>query len=301
MDGYEVKKVMDQVHISPGMQEEIMANLQNRMKNGNRKAGTWNRKKAAVAAAVLILAAGGIGIPVRAFVTSVVTERMESVPGEEMESLNDMVQSQHTLADGFSREYTDREKERNKALWQAYENGTFPEKVIAQADNAEAAPEGVLCYIRDMGVFNLPAQEMTDEEMLEIIDFQHKMRYAVAHGPQAQAAKDESQEKEARLKKALQDAGGMSGDEAIEIAGKQLETDLGDAAGGLELMTDSLGRGACLLDASDYLEVEFKKESRAGVIYDVSFGNADTHFVYGYIIDAVDGSILYTYTSGSVE
>lgn len=295
MDGYDVKEVMDQVHISSEMQEEIMMNIQSRMEKGNKKA--WNWKRMAAAAAALALTAGVISTPVRAFVASVVTERMESVPEEEMKDLNDMVQSQHALADGFSRAYSDREKERSKALWQAYESGTFPDKVIAQVDDADAAPEGTLCYIRATGVFNLPAQEMTDEEMLEIIDFQHKMSYAVAHGSQVQDAKAESQEKEARLKKILQDAGGISGDEAVEIAKKQFETDLGDAADGLELMTDSLGRSASLLDASDYAEVE----SKAGVIYDVSFGNTDSHAVYGYLIDAVDGSILHTYSTESAQ
>lgn len=295
MDGYDVKEVMDQVHISSEMQEEIMMNIQSRMEKGNKKVWNWKRMAAAVAA--LALTAGVISTPVRAFVASVVTERMESVPREEMKDLNDMVQSQNVLADGFSRAYSDREKERSKALWQAYESGTFPEKVIAQVDDADAAPDGTLCYIRAAGVFNLPAQEMTDEEMLEIIDFQHKMSYAVAHGSQVQDARAESQEKEARLKKILQDAGGISGDEAVEIAKKQFETDLGDAADGLELMTDSLGRSASLLDASDYAEVE----SKAGVIYEVSFGNTDSHAVYGYLIDAVDGSILHTYSTESAQ
>ena len=296
MDGYEVKKVMDQVHISSKMQEEVIMNIQKRMEAGNKNTREWNFRKMAAAAAALVLTAGVISTPVRAFVASVVAERMESVPREEMAGLNDMVQSQHdVLADGFSREYSDSEKERSKALWQAYRNGTFPEKVIAQAESVESAPEGTLCYIRSTGVFHLPAEEMTDEEILQIIDFQHKMSYAVAHGPQAQEARTESQEKDAQLKKILQDAGGMSGDEAVGIARKQLKTDLGDAADGLELMTDSLGQGACLLDAADYAEVQFEKESRAGVIYDVGFGNTETHETYGYLIDAVDGSILYTY------
>lgn len=295
MDGYEVKKVMDQVHISSEMQEELIMNIQNRMETGNTKARVWNWKKTATAAAAFVLAAGVVSFPVRAVVSSVVRERMESVPEEEVKGLNDMVQSQNeVLADGFSREYTDREKERMKELRQAYENGTFPEKAIAQADNEETMTEGALCYIRSTGVFNLPAQEMTDEEMLQIIDFQHKMSYAVAQGPQVQEAGAESQEKEARLKKILQDAGGMSEDEAVEIARKQLEADLGDAADGLELMTDHLGSGASLLDALDYAEVELERESKAGVLYDVSFGNPETHSVYSYLIDAVDGSILYT-------
>lgn len=296
MDGYDVKNVMDQVHISSKMQEEVIMNILKRMETGNKNTREWNFRKMAAAVAALVLTAGVISTPVRALVASVVAERMESVPREEMAGLNDMVQSQHdVLADGFSREYSDSEKERSKALWQAYRNGTFPEKVIAQAESVESVPEGTFCYIRSTGVFNLPAEEMTDEEILQIIDFQHKMSYAVAHGPQAQEARTESQEKDAQLKKILQDAGGMSGEEVVEIARKQLKTDLGDAADGLELMTDSLGQGACLFDAADYAEVQFEKESKAGVIYDVGFGNTETHETYGYLIDAVDGCILYTY------
>ena len=292
MDGYEVKKVMDQVHISSEMQEKVIMNIQKRMEHGNKNTGVWNFRRIATAAAAFVLAAGIVSFPVRAFVESIVRERMESVPEEEMKGLNDMVQSQHdVLADGFSRAYSDSEKERSEALWQAYKNGTFPEKVIAQADSAEDAPEGTLCYIRATGVFNLPAQEMTDEEMLQIIDFQHKMSYAV----EVQAAAAEAQEKTARLEKAVQDANGISRDEAVEIAKKQLMADLGDKAAELELMTTSAGSGASLLDASDYSEVDFVGESKAGVIYDVGFGNPDTHVTYGYIIDAVDGSILYTY------
>lgn len=296
MDGYEVKKAMDQIHISGKMQEDIIMKVQSRMESGQKR--TWNVRRMAATAAAFVAAAGMISFPVRAVVASLVEERMETVPKEEMQGLNNMVQSQHdVLADGFSRAYSDSEKERSKTLWKDYENGHFPEGVIAQADSVEEAPEGTLCYIRATGVFNLPAQEMTDEEMLQIIDFQHKMSYAVAHGPQAQAAAAESREKEERLKKKLEDAGGGIGaDEAVEIARKQLRAELGDQADGLELTTYNDGSIAVsLFDILDFSEVEFESESKAGVIYDVSFDVPDTHSIYGYFIDAVDGNILYTY------
>lgn len=295
MDGYEVKKVMDQIHISEKMQEDIIMNMQNKVESGKKK--TWNARRMVATAAAFAAAAGIISFPVRAMVTSVVQERMESVPGEEMTSLNDMVQAQRVEADGFSREYSASEEERNKELWQAYQNGTFPESTIAQADNAADAPEGTLCYIRATGVFNLPAQEMTDEELLQIIDFQNKMSYAVAHGPQAQAAAAESREKDARLKKMLEDAGGeISVDEAVEIAKKQLQADFGSEADEMELLTYSDGTpGVCPLSASEYEGVTFASETKAGVVYDVGFGNPDTHVIYGYILDAVDGTILYSY------
>lgn len=98
---------------------------------------------------------------------------------------------------------------------------------------------------------------------------------------------------EERKRNIVQEANGISGEEAIEIARKQLAADLGEKAASLELMTDSRGEGATLLDVSDDSEIGVQVESRAGVAYDVSFGDPDTHAVYGYMIDAVDGSILH--------
>lgn len=186
MDGYEVKKVMDQIHISEKMKEDIIMNLQNKSESGKKRA--WNVRRMAATAAAFAAAACIIGFPVRAAVSSLVKERMESVPKAQMTELNNMVQSQRVEADGFSREFTEKERARFKELHKAYESGNFPEGVIEQVDNAESAPDGTLCYIRATSFFNLPAQEMTDEEILQIIDFQHKMAYAVANGPQARAA-----------------------------------------------------------------------------------------------------------------
>lgn len=295
MDGYEVKRVMDQVHISAEMQEEVIMNVQDRMESGKNR--VWNVRRMAATAAAFVLAAGVVSFPVRAVVSSVVKERMESVPREEMTGLNDMVQSQPVAADGFSREYSDSEKGRKKALWQAYENGTFPEGVITQVESPEEALEGKLCYIKATGVFNLPAQEMTDEEILQIIDFQHKMSYAVAQGPQAQEARAESQEKEDRLKMTLENAGGgISADQAVEIAREQMKAELGDKADELELLKYRDGSNAVsLMDVADYSEAEFACESRAGVMYHVHFDSPDAQYAYGFFIDAVDGSILYTY------
>ena len=294
MDGYEVKIVMDQVHISPKMQEEITMNIQKRMEHGTKNTNVWNWRKMATAAAVFALAAGGVSLPVRAFVTNVVQERMKSVPKEEVKGLNDMAQSQNDIqADGFSRAYSDNEKERNKALWEAYKNGTFPKKAIAQVNSAKEAQEGTLCYIKATGVFNLPASEMTDEEMLEIIDFQNKMSYAVSQGSAAQEVRAKEQAKTARIEKIVQDANGLSGEEAVEIARRQLKADFGDAADELELMTDSSGNGATLCDTAQ--EGYEQIDSKANVVYDIGFGNPDTRYTCGYIIDAVDGSILRTY------
>lgn len=310
MEGYEIKEVMDQVHISEEMQEEIIKNVQKQMKYRNRK--IKYRKKMAASAAAITLAVLAIGFPVRAFVANIVRERMENMPTEEVEdivimmreqdayaarntpadpdSTDDEGQQQTTgLADGFSREYTDEEKERNTALWQAYKEGTFPENVIAQVDNAEDAPEGTLCYIRSTGVFNLPDQEMTDEEMLEIIDFQHKMSYAIEQSPAAQEARAEMEAEKNQLIEAVQAAGGISQEEAIEIATKQMESDLGERAEGKEILRYQDGSVAVFLQD---ISGQTTYEHEGDWAYFVNFRNASDHTYYTCLIDPVDGSIL---------
>ncbi|MDE6743257.1 MAG: hypothetical protein K2J95_05200 [Lachnospiraceae bacterium] len=313
MDRFELKDAMEQIHISEEMQEEIIKNVQKQMKYRNRK--TKYRKKMAASAAAITLAALAIGFPVRAFVENIVRERMENMPTEEVEDIVIMIREQDAyaaqnasvdlnstddsgreegqqttgLADGFSREYTADEEERSQALWQAYKEGTFPENVIAQVDNAEDAPEGTLCYIRSTGVFCLPDQEMTDEEILEIIDFQHKMSYAVSQTPAAQEARAEMEAERERLREAVQAAGGISAEEAIEIATKQMESDLGERAEGKEILRYQDGSVAVfLLDISGRTTYEHVGD----VAYFVNFSNASDHSNYTCIIDAVDGSIL---------
>lgn len=161
---------------------------------------------------------------------------MESILNEEVQEIGDMVQEQNTQEDGFSRKYSAREKERSQELWQAYKDGKFPEDIIAQVDNEEDALEGTLCYIRSAGVFNLPDQEMTDEEILENIDFQFKMSYAVSQDTTAQEARAEFLAEEKKWRDKIQAAGGISEEEAIEIAEKQRKAELGESAEGKHLL-----------------------------------------------------------------
>ena len=289
MNVLNVKETMEQIHISEEMQEEIIMNvIDDQIENIKRKTRSW--KKIAVSAAAVALTVGIVCIPVRAVVANIVRERMESIPREEVQAINDMVQEQRNAeADGFSREYSDEEEERSKVLWQEYKNGTFPNQVIAQVDDAGDVTEGMLCYIRSTGVFNLPDREMTDEEILEIIDFQHEMSYAVSQGSAAQEARAEYLAEKDMLREKVQAAGGISEEEAIEIARKRMEDDLGEKAEGMELTTDIYGCGAFLNDISNQTYFEHDGD----MAYIVDFSNPNEHYGYTYTIDAVDGSILY--------
>ena len=289
MDERNVRETMEQIHISEEMQEKIIMNIQTRMGTGKKNIRIYNRKRIAMVAAAFVLVACVVSFPVRAFVTSVVKERMESIPKEEVKEINNLVQSKPTEADAFSREYSESEKERTKELWQAYKEGKFPENTIAQVENAEDAPAGTVCYIVSTGIFNLPDQEMSDEEILEIIDFQHKMSYAVEQSSAAQEARAEKEAEEKQWQEKIQAAGGISEEEAIEIAKKQMETELGERAEGKEILKYRDGSAAVLkLDISE----ESRYEHKGDVAYYVIF--TDDHSTYYCTIDAVDGSVLET-------
>lgn len=287
MNVLNVKESMEQIHISEEMQEEMIMNIKDQIENGKKRTRNW--KKIATSAAIVAVAAGIVSIPVQATVKNIVKARMESIPKEEVQAINDMVQEQRKAeADGFSREYSEQERERSQMLWQEYKNGRFPDGVIVQVDDLEDVTEGMFCYIRSTGVFNLPDQEMTDEEILEIIDFQHKMSYAVSQSTAAQEAREEYLAEKAMLQEKVQAADGISGEEAIEIARKKMESDLGERAERMELLTDIYGCGAFLNEISEQSYYEHDGD----LAYLVSFTDPDDHSAYTCWIDAVDGSVI---------
>lgn len=290
MNGQEVKELMEQIHISEQMQEEMIMNVQKRMENKKKKMKTW--KKVAAAAAVMLVA-GVVSIPVKAMVSSLVTARMESIPKEEVQVVTETIQKQEAVADGYSREYSDEEKERRKKLEELYKNGTFPEQTILQVDSIEDVTEETLSYVKATGDFYLPERELTDEELLEIIDWENTMRYAIEQSPAAKEVRAEMEAEDKRLREKVQAEGGISEEDAIEIARKQMESELGEKAEGKELLTDIYGCGAFLEDISAHTSYEHERD----VAYNVGFGNPNNHSTYTCIIDAVDGSILKTTTN----
>lgn len=281
MSEYAVKEVMEQIHISEEMQEEIIMNIQDQMENGRKKTRNW-RKMATVAAAIVLLA-GVASIPVHAVVENIVKERMENIPKEEVQALEEEIENRNTPADGFSRGFSAEESKRYKELWQSYDNGTFPEKEIMQVDNESEVVEGTLCYVKATGVFYLPDRDLTDEEFLEIVDFQNKMSYAIEQSSAAQEAKAEYQEEQDQRQEQIQDADGISEEEAILIATDQMRSELGASAEGKELL---------IVYLDDISEADY--EHTGDEAYVVGFGNKNDHSTYTCAVDSADGSILYT-------
>ncbi len=233
------------------------------------------------AAAALVLAAGFVGIPVQGFVRSFVAARMEKIPEAELKDIVRIVYERETEADSFSREFSDSENARYKVLLQAYGDGMFPERTIRLVERGEEMPEGVLYYVIQTGYFNLPEREMTDEELLQIIDFNKVRNYALAQSPAGQEGRREYLEKQESMQEQVAAAGGIGREDAVEIAAAQMEDRLGTAA-----------------DGTKYSYVYLNEISKADpaqkptVVYMVVLRSAEGGSYYVCQIDAADGSIL---------
>lgn len=283
-----LKQTMEQIHISEEMQEEIIRNVRHRMENGNgkgkgkRKGKTEAeiRKRLVAAAAVLVAVAGIVSVPARSTVKDIVNERMEQIPKEEIQAIAEMLRVQQSEeAASVSREYTDQEQARMKELRQAYRSGTFPEKEILRVDTADGMPEGTLCYVISTGTFYLPERELTDEEILEILDLENKIRYAVEQSPAGQEVRQEYQAKQAQLGQKVWESGGISRARAEEIALERAAGEPGVSVEKLELQRISL------------TEVSYDGNRKA-IVYEAYYWNPDEGGWYGCEIDAMDGSIL---------
>lgn len=106
--------------------------------------------------------------------------RMESMNHEKLETYFSGLQEADVAADSYSRPLTDGEKNRLEELRQAYlEEGYFPKKELVMLDSPEKYKKGVAFYAA-RSIFFLPEEEMTDEELLELIDFREKRDYSLA-------------------------------------------------------------------------------------------------------------------------
>ena len=249
-----------------------------RSQTDRRAFGKKRLHQAAAAAAAFVLIAGAV-IPSQAAIRYFVKDRLENIPKQELEAVNQMVQGQNNAeADSFSREYSKEEIKRMQQMQEAYQNGRFPQQTITFTDSVGQIPDDSLSYDPDTSFLYLPDRTLTDEELLQIIDFNYTRDYAVSQGTAAQEARKEWEEKEEGLKAKVQKEGWITEKEALQAAEVYLQTEFG-------------------LSAEGMIADVFLDEPKTGLfIYHVGYQTEDDISIYAYGIDlnAEDGSLVDT-------
>lgn len=144
--------------------------------SGRRRVRWLTLPSAAVLAAALVLV---FSVTVSAAV-SMYQRRMEEMNREKLEEYFAQVYGSTIPADTYSRSMTEAEKERFAGLEAAYRNeGLFPEGEIRLLDSRDDYSGKGIGYYAASGVFYLPEAEMSDEELLQLIDFRYKRDYSI--------------------------------------------------------------------------------------------------------------------------
>lgn len=264
----DLQDAINTIHIREAMRMEIVQNV---------KTGTKRKKHRffnAAAAVLVALLFGSLSIPASALVHSLVQTRMEEVPEEELKTLVDDVYRQQVEEDSTSRPYTEEEKARWEELYAKYREGTFPEGELMQVESVEEAERLEFCYLVPNSMFYLPDRELTEEEMLQIIDFSMKRNYALG-----QHYEEEYGDEIARLeqeKKEIVEKSGITEEKAIVIAKEWILENYGVSGEGLE----------CVLNFSENILIADKT-----LFYHVTCEDTSKRQTYSIFIDIEDGSI----------
>ncbi|MBD5135220.1 MAG: hypothetical protein HDT39_04560 [Lachnospiraceae bacterium] len=161
---------------------------------------TFSAGKAGFAACILI-AAVVVAVPTTAKVNNMVAERMASMSEKEQKVYVGMMdpdkrtREHDTEAIRYSRTLSSDEEMRMNYLSGQYEEGVFPEGGMKIVDRLEENTE-ITCPVLEIWnrEFYLPERELTDNELLQMIDVMQKERYTAENSEESKKTIAEQQE-----------------------------------------------------------------------------------------------------------
>ncbi len=185
----------------PALPESYEKKLEDLLKNLSDDEEVRIERRFLPKVAVIIICVFLIGAPVTYAAVQEYIARLEAIPEKEIEAIDEKIQSANVDADTYSRELTEQERERMQELRKQYEKkGKFPEGKILQVDKVADVDKNKFCYCYENSTFYLPQEELTDEQLLQIIDLQYIRDFAVikSQAPEEEEKVDGKKEKSAK-------------------------------------------------------------------------------------------------------
>lgn len=155
--------------------EEKIHEILRQLPEGKRAGRRRPRAAAVIVMCVLVSVAATAAATVKTY-----RQRLVGMSWDKMETINSRFQASLENADHYSRELSADEKDRIDVLRGQYEeDGIMPQEEIRQTDHVGDVPESELWYCYENSTFYLPEEELTDEQILQIIDFYYIRDYSV--------------------------------------------------------------------------------------------------------------------------
>lgn len=149
--------------------------------SGKRSGVTFTRWGTAAAVLAVVLFAG---VSVKGTIYYLNT-RMGELSDTEIADYNQAVQGAPVDADRYTRKFSAEEEERLEKLQEEYlTEGRCPDKELTKVSDQGKVNDGEVCYVENSSTYYLPEHSLSDEELLELIDFRYKRDYSVTHSNQ---------------------------------------------------------------------------------------------------------------------
>ena len=113
--------------------------------------------------------AGGVGVHAA---IDYAQKRMEQISDTKKQHYLESLNGSMASADSFSRMLTEKEKNRMDELAEEYRTkGIYPNQSILEISNTSEIVSDRICFLPSTSTFYLPENNLTDEQLLELIDF----------------------------------------------------------------------------------------------------------------------------------
>lgn len=110
-----------------------------------------------------------------------ILKRQQQLSDSAVEQYVTDIQNSGADADNFSRDLSQKEQERFTQLEKAYTNeGVFPERNLLVVDSENEIDNKRVCFLAKTSTFYLPIESLSDEDLLELIDFRYMREYSLS-------------------------------------------------------------------------------------------------------------------------
>lgn len=242
-------------------------------------------------ACMAVIVAGVLAKPAAAAV-NYVAKRMQQVSETTQEKLYEEQQTaQGDEAIQYSRALSAKEQQRYDQLFAEYEkNGKMPEKELFTEETYSGTKDYPVYTTKDRRLW-LPERDLTDEEMLQIIDYYHVVDYSL---------QNENQKKQALTEEITTEVTGSDKEIVQQKAIALLETTFGVDAGSFEIKvsSDVQGREDEELYVVDFLqgdhlmyEIYFQKQDLKQVSISIADPDKDYYAAPAKVTDDMLGEM----------
>lgn len=181
------------IYTNISIPDEMMDSLVSDLNKGRRHADIRFRYSTAIMALIILGVVGFGSIGASAAYLSYKNRVQEMSEEEQADYIQELENDVYdTSGEVRVRDLTDSEYARYLELEDAYYNdGVFPENILKHVQRMDEIEPDELAFVEELNKINMPAGEMTDEQLLQLIDHEAKYLYTIEQNAQEQLAAEE--------------------------------------------------------------------------------------------------------------